>query len=197
MEQKFIEALRNKDPITADHSIRVAKYSYEVGKVLGLPPTILTDIRKGALLHDIGKLAIPNSILQKNDILTEEEYRIIKLHPGLGYDIHKKNNEPRIVQEIAHWHHERLDGSGYPDGLSGEEIPTHVRIVAVTDSFDAINSKRQYKDAVEPTIALELLAIDARNNKLDSTCVRILTKIVMSKINNNNKERVESDYQAA
>ena len=141
----FAKCIDMKDPYTNGHSARVAKYSVMLARQLGKSDEEVENIRNIALLHDIGKISIPDSILNKPEGLTDEEFAIMRSHSQRGYDILK---EIKIAPELAigaGFHHERLDGKGYPNGLKGEEIPEIARIVAVADTFDAMYSTRPYR----------------------------------------------------
>ncbi len=138
---KIVEA---KDYYTKGHIQRVTSYAYSIGLTMGLNERELKTLKIGALLHDIGKVAIPDAILTKKGPLTMEEMEVIKRHPTLGYRICKPLATMKEALEIILYHHERWDGTGYPKGLKGEEIPLLARIVAVADVFDAITSKRIY-----------------------------------------------------
>ena len=145
MVSAFAQAIDAKDPYTGGHSDRVAKYSCMIAEKMGLDKKQVEDIYEMAILHDIGKIGISGQILTKAGKLTDEEYNIIKLHPKIGGDILKKiTNKPNLYIG-AQWHHERFDGKGYPDGLSGEDIPLQARIIGVADSYDAMTSERSYR----------------------------------------------------
>ncbi len=135
-----------KDKYTKGHSTRVASYSKQLAKYLGLSEKEQDTIYYMGLLHDIGKIGVPDYIITKAAKLTAEEYSIIKKHTTTGYDILKNFGEIPNIEQCARWHHERMDGTGYPDGLKGEEIPLLVRIISVADTFDAMTSKRIYRD---------------------------------------------------
>lgn len=135
-----------KDKYTKGHSTRVAKYSKKLAIKLGLSEAEQDTIYFMGLLHDIGKIGIPDNIINKPQKLTDEEFAIIKKHPEIGHDILKNIAEIPNIEIGARWHHERMDGKGYPDGLKGEEIPKLVRIISVADSYDAMTSKRSYRD---------------------------------------------------
>jgi HD-GYP domain-containing protein (c-di-GMP phosphodiesterase class II) len=139
----FIDA---KDPSTNGHSIRVARYSREMAKRLGFSNEECDRVYYIGLMHDCGKIGIPDSILKKPDKLTEEEFEIIKTHTTQGGKILGNFNSIPGIKEGALYHHERYDGGGYPDGLKGEDIPLIARIICVADSFDTMNSKRYYKE---------------------------------------------------
>lgn len=134
-----------KDEYTKGHSIRVAKYSRMLAEKLGLSAEQCENIYYMALLHDIGKIGVPNEIINSTSKLTDEEYAIIKKHPALGADILSEiKSNPDLVTG-ARWHHERYDGKGYPDGRQGEDIPFLARIIGVADSYDAMTSNRSYR----------------------------------------------------
>src|SRR5207247_7703740 len=138
-------ALDARDPYTAGHSERVSVLSVAIGRVLTLAPDEIEIIRLGALLHDIGKIGVPDAVLLKRTALTPEEFDVIKQHPGAGARILR--SVPFLVPHIpiVELHHERPDGRGYPHGLRGDEIPMPARIVHVADAYDAITSKRAYR----------------------------------------------------
>lgn len=127
------------------HSKRVAEYSREVAGRMGMSEDDCQAVYFAGLLHDIGKIGIPNSILDKQQKLTDEEYDVIKRHCSLGSEILKSMSAVPELAQVARWHHERYDGSGYPDGLKGEEIPIFARIISVCDAYDAMSSVRSYR----------------------------------------------------
>ena len=137
-----------KDSYTRGHSDRVSAYSVLIGKYLGLSDSELEDLRVGGLFHDVGKIGIPDTILLKNGKLTDEEYAEIKKHPMIGVQILGDCDAFKNIIPFVKYHHERFDGRGYPEGLSGENIPYMARIAAVADSFDAMSSKRVYRDSL-------------------------------------------------
>lgn len=153
-------ALDARDPYTAGHSLRVAEYSVIIGQLAGLTGQQLDDLRKTALLHDIGKIGVRDSILFKEEALTDEEFDQIKSHSVLGENI-LRQIEP--VEKMAPYlggvrsHHERYDGKGYPDGLAGTDIPLHGRIIAVADAYDAMTSNRPYRKGMDHDRALAIL----------------------------------------
>lgn len=146
-----------KDKYTKGHSTRVAKYSKKLAIKLGLSETEQDTIYFMGLLHDIGKIGIPDNIINKPQKLTDEEFAIIKKHPEIGYDILKNFAEIPNIEIGARWHHERMDGKGYPDGLKGNEIPKLVRIISVADAYDAMTSKRSYRDILPQSYIREEL----------------------------------------
>ena len=147
-----IETLRftveAKDTYTRGHSDRVAEYSELIGKALGLPETDLKTLKIGGLFHDIGKIGIPDSILLKTTKLDNDEYSEIKNHPAIGAHIISNATIFKDIIPIVKHHHERYDGNGYPSKLQGEDIPYLARITAVADAFDAMTSKRSYRDSL-------------------------------------------------
>jgi len=144
--ENLMSALDLRDVETFGHSQVVAKYSHVLAGLLGIQDErVLDNIRKGALLHDVGKIAIPDAILKKPGPLIAEEWTKIKLHPALGYGLIKEIKLVREAGNIILCHHERYDGGGYPQGLGGAEIPLEARIFAVADALDAITSHRPYR----------------------------------------------------
>ena len=137
-----------KDKYTNGHSIRVAQYSKEIARRIGKTTEEQEDIYYMGLLHDIGKIGIPDEIISKTSGLTDKEYALIKSHPMIGADILKNMSEIPGIDKGARWHHEKYDGTGYPDGLKGEEIPEVARIIGVADAYDAMASKRSYRDVL-------------------------------------------------
>ncbi|HAD06095.1 MAG TPA: hypothetical protein DCE76_02940 [Anaerolineaceae bacterium] len=150
----WARALELRDGNTEGHSQRVADLAVELAAAMGLRGEVLTHIRRGAILHDIGKMAIPDSILKKNSGLTEEEWQVMKMHPVYSYNLLSQIEFLRPAMDIPYAHHERWDGSGYPRGLKGEEIPLAARIFAVVDVWDALTDDRMYRPAWKPEEAL-------------------------------------------
>lgn len=141
-------AVEAKDLYTKGHSQRVARYSVELAHRMGYTKEHLDEIYYIGLLHDIGKIGVSDAVINKKGRLTDEEFAEIKKHPVMGYDILKIITEIPDVSIGAKWHHEKYDGSGYPDGLRGEEIPKVAQIIAVADSYDAMTSTRSYRDVM-------------------------------------------------
>ena len=135
-----------KDPYTNGHSLRVAKYSKEIAKRAGMTKEQQKEVYQMALLHDIGKIGVPDEIINKDTRLTDEEYETIRRHPAIGSDILRTIEEMPDIMVGARWHHERYDGHGYPDRLAGTEIPEVARIIGVADAYDAMTSKRSYRN---------------------------------------------------
>ncbi len=141
-------AIDAKDTYTNGHSTRVAEYSREIARRAGFSEKEQDDIYMIGLLHDVGKIGVPDAIINKPGKLTEEEYSVIKQHPIMGAEILKNITELPNLRTGARWHHERYDGKGYPDGISGEEIPREARIIAIADAYDAMSSRRSYRDVL-------------------------------------------------
>ena len=144
--QTLAEAIDAKDKYTNGHSDRVARYSREIAKRYGYSEKQQHDIHMMGLLHDVGKIGVPDAVINKPGRLTDEEYALIKVHPEIGERILKKVEEMPKLSIGARYHHERYDGKGYPDGLKGEEILEEARIIAVADAYDAMTSHRSYRD---------------------------------------------------
>lgn len=150
-----------KDEYTKGHSLRVAIYSRQIAKRMGLSDYEQERIYYIGLLHDIGKIGIPSSILTKPSRLTDEEFEVIKRHPMLGCNIMKDFTSIKGAENGIRYHHERYDGKGYNDGLKGEEIPLEGRIICVADSYDAMSSRRCYRNALQYDFILEELKKNA------------------------------------
>ena len=139
-------AIDAKDTYTSGHSFRVATYSKEIAMRYHYSAEDQQSVFITGMLHDVGKIGIPNAIINKPGKLSDEEYEIIKTHPAIGAEILEKITTIPFIATGAHWHHERYDGKGYPDGLKGEEIPEIARIIGVADAYDAMTSKRSYRE---------------------------------------------------
>ena len=166
-------AIEAKDHTTHEHLQRVQIYAIEIGKELRLSETELQALRTASILHDIGKIAVPEQILCKPGKLTPEEFQKIKIHPIVGAEILARAQFPYPVVPIVRSHHEKWDGSGYPDGLRGEDIPVGARILSVVDCLDALASDRQYRRALPLDKAMEIVAEQSRK-AFDPRIVEIL-----------------------
>ncbi len=151
----LVDLIERRDPYTGGHSNRVAKYCKLIAQELKMSDNEIGILHEAAILHDIGKIAIPDSILLKPGKLDELEYEIIKKHVEIGYDVLRKYHIFDKISKIIKAHHERIDGSGYPDGLKGDEISLSAKVMAVADSFDAMTTDRIYQAKKTPLQALE------------------------------------------
>jgi putative two-component system response regulator len=167
----FARAVEAKSPYTRGHSERVTRYALALAEAAGLPAGPREVLRRGALLHDIGKISVPDAVLNKPGPLTAAEYDVIKQHPAQGVVIVEPLESLRDVIPLIRWHHERLDGRGYPDGLRGDEIPLPVRVLSVADVYDALASARPYRPGLPHAACLEQLRGDARGGSLDPELV--------------------------
>jgi diguanylate cyclase (GGDEF)-like protein/putative nucleotidyltransferase with HDIG domain len=168
-------AIEAKDHTTHDHLRRVQVYAVEVGQELGLNQSQLEALRAAALLHDIGKLAVPEHIISKPGKLTREEFEKMKIHPVVGAEILERVRFPHPVTPIVRSHHERWDGTGYPDGLRGPSIPIGARILAAVDCLDALASQRQYRRALPLDEAMSKVAAEA-GKAFDPVVVEVLQR---------------------
>lgn len=160
-----------RDPSTQGHCERIASGAVRLGRRLGLPDADLSALRRGGVLHDIGKIGIPDAILLKPGRLTPHELAQMQQHTLIGDQLCRGLRLLQRVRPIVRSHHERLDGSGYPDGLKGSQIPLLAQIVAVVDVYDALTTARPYKPALSPDHALEQLRHEARRGWHDTTLV--------------------------
>ncbi|HEV8339534.1 MAG TPA: HD-GYP domain-containing protein [bacterium] len=170
-------AIEARDPYTKGHSEKVARLAASMGERMGLAPEMVRGLYQAGLMHDVGKMAIPDAILNKESSLTAEEFEIVKGHPARSEDIVARVPSLRPLRWAIRWHHERLDGSGYPDGLKGTEIPLEAHILAVADVFDAMTSGRAYRPAIAQADALDWL--DQRSGTMfDPQCLEILRQVI-------------------
>ena len=175
--KSLASAIDAKDRYTNGHSSRVAQYSKEIAHHAGKSIEYQDEIYFVALLHDIGKIGIPDNILNKNTKLTDAEYEIIKQHPNLGVEILKNITEMPNIEIGAHYHHERYDGKGYPEGLAGNEIPEIARIIAVADAYDTMTSRRSYRDVLPQDVVREEIA-KGRGLQFDPVFTDIMLKMI-------------------
>ncbi|MES1260199.1 MAG: HD domain-containing phosphohydrolase, partial [Acidobacteriota bacterium] len=168
-------AIEAKDQNTHDHLERVETFAIEVGRELGLGETDLEALRAAALLHDVGKLAVPEYIIAKPGKLTPAEFEKMKTHTVVGAEIVARMRFPYAVAPLVRGHHEKWNGHGYPDGLSGEQIPVGARILAAVDCLDALTSDRQYRRALPSNEALQVIRAES-GQSFDPQIVDILTR---------------------
>lgn len=171
MIRAMVKAIEAKDPYTAGHTERVTRYALQLADAIGVSEQDRLILRMGTLLHDIGKLGVPDHILTKPSGLTNEEFEIIKMHPAIGANVIEDIPYFKACVPIVRWHHERLNGRGYPDGLAGDEIPLLVRIATIADMYDAMTSTRAYRKAMSPSAALSELKKDVLRGSLDPDLV--------------------------
>ena len=164
LERGYLETIRSlaaavdaKDPYTRGHSERVAALSVEIGRELGLSEAALKALEYGGVLHDIGKIGIPDAILTKRGALTTEEMALIRDHPAIGADIVGGIAFLKDALPCVLFHHERWDGTGYPQGIAGDSIPLLARIVNIADTFDACTSRRPYQEPIPTEVVVAIL----------------------------------------
>jgi HD-GYP domain-containing protein (c-di-GMP phosphodiesterase class II) len=175
--RSFYLAVEMKDPYTAGHTERVTEYALVIYDCLQEKPTEFSrdDLRYAGLMHDIGKVAIPDRVLLKEGKLTQEEYELIKLHASMGADIVEQIESLGHVSPGVRHHHERWDGKGYPAGLSGEAIPLMGRILAIADTFDAMTSTRSYRKAITAEAARDEI-VRCSGTQFDPELVEVFCK---------------------
>lgn len=166
-----------KDKYTNGHSERVAKYSREIARRMGLSEQKQEEIYFMGILHDIGKIGIPDTIINKTEKLTDEEYQMIKRHPEIGEEILKNITEIPNISLGAKYHHEKYDGGGYPNRAAGEEIPLEARIIGIADAYDAMASTRSYRDVL-PQEVVRAEIEKGRGTQFDPECTDILLKMM-------------------
>ena len=179
-----------KDKYTKGHSSRVADYSREIARRFGYDENRMNDVYMMGLLHDIGKIGIPDSVINKPGKLTKEEYEVIKNHPTMGANILHNIAEKKDLEYGARWHHEKFDGTGYPDGIKGEEIPEAVRIIAVADAYDAMTSYRSYRDPMEQERVKKEIE-DGSGTQFDPQFAKIMLDMIAEDKNYDLREKKE------
>jgi putative two-component system response regulator len=166
-----------RDPYTVGHCGRLAAYATELGRRLGYPHRDLVTLEYGAYLHDLGKIAIPDAILLKPGRLTDEEFEVMKSHPVVGDALCAEMHSLRPIRSIVRHHHERLDGSGYPAGLRGDEIPVAAQIMGIVDVYDALTTERSYKRARSPLEAFAELEAEVARGRMSRDLVATFVSI--------------------
>jgi putative two-component system response regulator len=167
-----------RDPYTLGHCDRLSRYAVALGEALGLDHDMVRALRLGGYLHDLGKIAVPDGILLKPGPLDPIEQERIRAHPGAGSDLVLGLRSMELVRPIMRHHHEKWDGSGYPDGLKGEAIPLGARIISVVDVFDALHTERPYKAALSRSDAVSLLIHETDAGYWDPNVVETFLEIL-------------------
>lgn len=174
-------AIEAKDSYTQGHVERVSRLAVRLAEYLGMSEEDKDSLRKGGVLHDIGKIGVPDKILNKAGPLTTEERHIIKLHPGQGAKICEKLKTMKGAIPVIKHHHERMDGSGYPDHLVGQEIPILARIMTVVDIYDALTTTRSYRKRLPQDVALDILREEANKGWWDKEILSAFTALIREK----------------
>jgi putative two-component system response regulator len=172
-------SIEAKDRYTEGHCERLSKYSVAMAERLGLPDELRVALRRAGVVHDIGKIGVPEHILTKPGPLNDEEWKIMKQHPVIGERICAPLKSFRHVLPVIRHHHEKLDGSGYPDGLSGEQIPLTARILQIADVYDALTTERPYRTALEAQQALGVMRDEVRRGWWEGSLVDEFEAVIL------------------
>jgi putative two-component system response regulator len=175
----LVLSIEAKDPYTKDHCNRLSRYSVALAERLRLPSHLRRALHLGGIVHDVGKVAVPDHILLKTGPLTPEERKIMEQHPIVGERICTPLKSLRHVLPIIRHHHEKLDGSGYPDGLKGEEIPLTARILQIVDIYDALATDRPYRKAFQPEEVFSIMHGEARRGWWDDSLICEFQSMIM------------------
>ncbi len=186
--EALTSALEARDPSTEAHTGRIRDLAMALSTALKVPPEIRNAVHLGALLHDVGKIGISDAILRKPGPLTDEEWAVMRLHPEIGEQMLKRVDFLAPALPVVRHHHERWDGSGYPDRLSADEIPLAARIVSVCDAYDAMTSDRPYRPARAPDDACKEIQSES-GRQFDPTCATLLTDVITNVGQENLEER--------
>lgn len=171
-------SIESKDPYTEDHCDRLSIYAVTLGEAFGLPREEIIALKRAGVVHDIGKVAVPDAILLKPSKLTEEEWKVMRQHPIVGERICAPLKSFRLVLPIIRHHHEKLNGSGYPDGLLGEQIPITARVLQIVDVYDALTTTRPYKRALSINEAIETMAEEVARGWWDPSIFDVFHKVL-------------------
>jgi putative two-component system response regulator len=170
--------VERRDAYTHHHGKRIGDFAMEVGRALGIGETDLATLRLAGIFHDVGKIAVPDGILHKPGPLTPEELGTMKSHPTIGADLVRPMQTMERVLPLIRHHHEKLDGSGYPDGWRGQEIPLLVRILSIVDVYDALNTKRPYKEAIPRRRCLDIMREESGRGWWDRDVLETFARIL-------------------
>ena len=192
--QTLAQTIDAKDSYTNGHSVRVAEYAREIARRYGYDQHRQDEIYMMGLLHDVGKIGVPDTVINKPGRLTEEEFALIKVHPKLGSQILEKIIEMPNLSIGARWHHEHYDGSGYPDGLAGDAIPEEARIIAVADSYDAMTSHRSYRSVLDRSIVRREIE-NGKHTQFDPVFADIMLQMIDEDTEYKMRERPEEVVQ--
>jgi putative two-component system response regulator len=189
-------AIEGRDPYTNGHCHRLSDYGMKLAQKIGLADHELDAVRKGGVIHDIGKIAVPDNVLLKPAKLTPEEYEIMKIHPEAGENICKPLKSLAPVLPIIRNHQERWDGTGYPDKMMGTEIPITARVIAIVDFYDALMTVRPYKRAMDVKQCLEVMSRETQENKWDPNLMQVFQEMIITdEISKSNAEIQTIQYQ--
>ena len=174
------QSIEGKDPYTKGHCERLAEYAASLGLAIGLDPDHITALRRAGIVHDIGKVAVPDAVLLKPSRLTDAEMALVRSHPAIGERICAPLKSFRLVLPIIRHHHERLNGTGYPDGLRGDAIPLTARVLQIVDVYDALTTQRPYKRALTPIESLEVMDSEVAQGWWDKDLFACFRRLIPS-----------------